>query len=101
MLAMNLSPCRRAASSRLMWPACRLPMVGTNTTRLPAACQRATCARTSAMVVDVSIIPRDSRVEFVLWRGVGFLLDGMYVSPQCVEVGVGSIHEIPHEARLA
>src|SRR5262252_1029464 len=33
MLATKRLPCFRAASMRLMCPACRLPMVGTNTTR--------------------------------------------------------------------
>src|SRR5499427_10714065 len=49
MLATKRLPCFRAASMRLMCPACRLPMVGTNPTRSCASCRRETCARTSAI----------------------------------------------------
>ena len=50
-------------------------MVGTNTTRSPAACQRDTCSRTAAIVVAVSIGLGDepSRMEFVLGRGIALL----------------------------
>src|SRR5688572_12897858 len=102
MLATNLSPCLRAASIRLMWPACRLPMVGTNTTRWPSACQRATCSRTAAIVVTVAMpARRGSGMEFMFGRGVGLLFDRVHETLQRVEVRVRALHEIPHEARLA
>src|SRR5688500_18977373 len=103
MLATNRLPCLRAAASRLMCPACRLPMVGTNTTRSCASRQRVTCARTSAMVVTVAIDSArpTSSMEFVLRRGIGLLFHGLDVTLQRVEIRTGAVHEILHEARLA
>src|SRR6478735_11249927 len=86
---------------RLMWPACRLPIVGTNTTRLPLACQAATCSRTSAMVVIDSMRRPESRMELVLGRGIGLLFDRVHVALQGVEIRVRAFHEILHEPRLA
>src|SRR3569832_235605 len=103
MLAMNRLPCRRAASMRLMWPACRLPMVGTNTTRSCASCQRDTCARTAAMVVAVSMLcgTRASGVELVFGARIGLMLDRRHVFLQRVEIRGGAVHEVLHETRLA
>src|SRR5688572_9227334 len=108
MLATNRLPCLRAASMRLTWPACRLPMVGTNTTRSRAARHSATCARTSAMVVTVDIrdpfcnpAGRASSMEFVLGRGIGLFLHGFDIALERVDIRGGAVHEILHEARLA
>src|SRR5688572_27015444 len=106
MLEMKRSPWARAASMRLMCPACRLPMVGTNTTRSCASCQRATCARTSAMDVTVCMRHRsgDARrscMEFMFRPRVGLALHGLDVLLQGVEIRTGAVHEILHEARLA
>src|SRR4051812_39926625 len=102
MLATKRLPCLRAASMRLTCPACRLPMVGTNTTRSPAACQRATWSRTAAIVVAVIMgSRRASSMEFVLRSGVRLVLHGFHVTLERVDVGARSLHEILHEARLA
>src|SRR4029079_7234314 len=105
MLETKRLPCLRAASIRLTWPACRLPMVGTNTTRSWFSRQRPTCARTSAMVVAVSMRHRSgdvrrSRVELMLGRRVGFLFHGLNVFLQRIQVGARTVHEIIHEERL-
>src|SRR5881394_1758621 len=102
MLAMKRLPCLRAASIRLTWPACRLPMVGTNTTRSCASCQRDTCSRTAAMVVAVSMGSGcASGVELVLGGRITLLLDRLHVLLDGIEIGTGAFHEILHETRLA
>src|SRR5512147_2822215 len=102
MLATKRLPCLRAASIRLTCPACRLPIVGTNTTRSPSACQRPTWARTWAMVVAVSIdTRRASSMELVLRRRIRLLLHGLDIAFESIEIGAGAIHEILDEARLA
>src|SRR5215467_4237777 len=95
MLATKRSPARRAASIRLTWPACRLPMVGTNTTRSCSARQARTRSRTAAIVVTVSMS------EAVLGRGVVAFLHGAHIALERVEVVVRTVHEVAHEARLA
>src|SRR6187397_2356278 len=102
MLATKRLPCLRAASMRLTCPACRLPMVGTNTTRSPAACQRATCSRTAAIVVAVIMVSRRaSSMEFMLRGWIGLLLHGFDVALERIDIGARPIHEVLHEARLA
>src|SRR5579862_3183271 len=95
MLATKRSPARRAASMRLTCPACRLPMVGTNTTRRPCPRQPRTRSRTAAIVVTVSMS------EAVLGRGILAVLHGAHVALERVEVAVRAVHEVAHEARLA
>src|SRR5438128_8558419 len=98
MLATKRLPCLRAASMRLTCPACRLPMVGTNTTRSPAARQRDTCSRTAAIVVAVCIVSRRaSSMEFVLGSGIRLLLHGFDVALERIDIGAGAVHEILHE----
>src|SRR5690349_22882236 len=103
MLATKRLPCRRAASMRLTCPACRLPMVGTNTTRSWAEPHLATCARTSAIVVTVCIRDslRTSSMEFVLRPRITFVLHCLDVTLERVEIRRGAVHEVLHEARLA
>src|SRR5262245_6328170 len=103
MLATNRLPCARAASMRLMWPACRLPIVGTNTTRSPAECHSPMRARTCAIVVTVCMpaLRTGSSMELVLRGGIGLLLDRLHVARERVGIGSRPLHEILHEARLA
>src|SRR5215472_12248959 len=107
MLATKRSPWRRAVSMRLTWPACRFPMVGTNTTRSPARRQARTRSRTAPMVVTVSKdrarggTARTAASETVLGRRVLALLHGAHVALERLEVVAGALHEVAHEARLA
>src|SRR6188768_2914931 len=103
MLATKRLPCRRAASIKLTCPACRLPMVGTYTTRSWAARHFATCARTSAIVVTVCIRDslRTSSMEFVLRPGITLVLHRCDEALKRIEIRGRAVHEIPDEPRLA
>src|ERR1700730_11690529 len=109
MLATKRSPWRRAASMRLMCPACRLPMFGTKPTRRPCRRQARTCSRTAPIVVTGSMgVAVGSgaldarRVLKAMLRGRVFgLAHGAHVTLQRIEIARGPVHEVAYEARLA
>src|ERR1700733_8612906 len=82
-----------------MWPACRLPMVGTKAMRRPAARHCSTCARTASTVVTVSIAPAASKAVFRRRILAGF--DRLYVALDRSLRRINTGHEIAHETRLA
>src|ERR1700687_1689026 len=82
-----------------MWPACRLPMVGTKATRSPAARHCSTRARTASTVVTVSIAPAGSKAVFRRRILAGF--DGLHVARDRGLWRIAAGHEIAHETRFS
>src|SRR5258706_587426 len=89
----------RAAASRLRWPACRFPMVGTRATRPPPARQPRTRSRTAATVVTTSMDCAAS--ETVFRRRITARTHGLHVARDRRAAVGRAGHEIAHEARLA
>src|SRR5579863_2383410 len=98
MLATTRAARSRAVCSRLMWPACRLPIVGTSATLNRAARQARTCARTASMVLTVCMAGRS---EAVLGGRVAPRLDGLHVAVGGFLWRSAAGHEVAHEAWLA
>src|SRR5512138_3070675 len=95
MLTITRSASSEARPTRLPWPACKLPMVGTNATRSPLRRQPATSARSSLGRATVFMS------EAVLGSWVLPRLHGLRVSLHGFERAVVPGHEVLRELRLA
>src|SRR5579885_3205760 len=94
-----------ARFTRAMWPACRLPMVGTSATFWSMARQRAMRLRSSA--TECSVITQKTScpswialVKAVLGSGVALILDGLHVGGHALGDAARPFHEVSGELGL-
>src|SRR5690606_4689315 len=97
----------RAACTRLTWPPCKLPIVGTNAMRSPAMRHARTRARNSAARVMMSTsatcpnVTKRRRLETMLRRRINLFLDFPHVRFDGLERTVMPGHEVLGKTRLA
>src|SRR4051812_15010228 len=105
MLTMTRSPSSEARPTRLPWPACRLPIVGTKATRSPARRQSATRERSSfsraTTCMEARAVSSGQRSEAVLGGRIFPRLHGLRVRLDGFERAVVPGEEVLRELRLA
>src|SRR5512139_2255321 len=101
------SPCWWAISISARWPACRLPMVGTNAIRFcPRSWSRRASIEWTTFIVRAGPRVMKSRIVevplvAVLRRGKAVVLHGGDVGRHGGPDARLSLHEVAHEPRLA
>src|SRR6185369_6905011 len=101
MEATTQRPRRRAISTSARWPACRLPMVGTNAIEGSVASRLRTSATVWITFMSITGGEPQSFLKAVLRSGVAAVLDRLHVRLDRRLHGRGALHEVLHEACLA